>query len=212
MTQARSTCTVASRVRNSNLRACGELLWAQREEFALAGSTAYRLPEPARVLYAALHATHHGAADARGLPHLQAALAAAGDPTWRTALELAVELGALESFAAGVRLVPEGVELAERLDVPDVRSVKTALLASTPPPLALGFDQLAAAGHYGRVRILVRKFFPPAGFIRHWWPPAARSRFMLTLGYVYRPVWLLRNAPAGYRAWQAARRAVRSSS
>ena len=188
------------------------VLWQGREAITIGGVGGWRLSEAGRALYATLHATHHGSEDARGLPHLQAALAAVGDATWQEALELARRLGALEAFATGLRLLPAGAELAQRIGAPDARSVKTALLASTPPPVALGFDQLHAARGLRRVEILLRKLFPPPGFIRHWWPPAARNRPMLVLGYLYRPVWLARNAPAGYRAWREARRSASSSS
>ena len=80
-------------------RSVWDQLWARREPLTVAGKPAYRLPEDGRVLYATLHATHHGVADARGLPHLEAALAAVSDATWKSALELAVSLDALESFA-----------------------------------------------------------------------------------------------------------------
>jgi hypothetical protein len=188
------------------------IMWLQRVEFRVGGQPAYRLSEAGRALYATLHATHHGIGDARGVPHLQAALAVLDDTTWAVAFELATQLDAVESFGTGLRLLPAGAELAARIQVPEGRSVKTALLASTPPPVALGFDQLASARGLRRLEIVLRKLVPPPGFIRHWWPPAARGRLMLTVGYAYRPVWLLQRAPAGYRAWRAARRESRSSS
>jgi len=187
-------------------------LWAGRDPILIGGVSVWRLSEPGRALYATLHATHHGSEDARGLPHLEAALAAVDDSGWRAALELARQLDAVEAFATGLRLLPAGTELAARIDVPDARSVKTALLASTPPPVALGFDQLHGARGLRRMEILLRKVFPPPGFICHWWPPAGRNRGMLVLGYLYRPIWLVKNAPAGYRAWRAARRKASSSS
>jgi len=188
------------------------VLWGGREAMTVGRASVWRLSQPARALYATLHATHHGSADARGLPHLEAALNAVDDTTWTAALTLAQELDALEAFATGLRLLPAGAELAARIQVPDARSVKTSLLASTPPPVALGFDQLAAVGWRRRIEILLRKLFPPPGFIRHWWPPAARNPPMLMIGYIYRPIWLARNAPAGYRAWRAARRDASNSS
>lgn len=187
-------------------------LWAQRAAITIGGVSGWRLSEPGRTLYATLHATHHGSEDARGLPHLEAALGAVDDSVWVAALELAREVDAVEAFATGLRLLPAGAELAERIRVPDARSVKTALLASTPPPVALGFDQLHGASGLRRLEILLRKLFPPPGFIRHWWPPAGRNRGMLMVGYVYRPIWLVKNAPAGYRAWREARRKASSSS
>jgi hypothetical protein len=181
-------------------------------EFTVGGEHAYRLSEPGRVLYATMHATHHGRGDPRGLAHLRAALASVDDDAWVRALALAGQLDAVESFATGLRMLPDGAALAERIGAPDAMSVRTSLLASTPPPVALGFDQLASARGLKRVAIVTRKFVPPPGFIRHWWPPAARNPAMLAVGYVYRPIWLIERAPAGYRAWRAARRAVKSSS
>jgi Uncharacterised nucleotidyltransferase len=189
-----------------------DILWAQRIEFTVGGELAYRLPESGRVLYATMHATHHGRGDRRGLSHLEAALVSVDDDTWARALALAGQLDALEAFGTGLRLLPDGVALAERIGAPDAQSVRTSLTASAPPPIALGFDQLAGANWSRRIAIVFRKFVPPPGFIRHWWPPAARNHAMLVVGYLYRPIWLVKNAPAGYRAWRTARRAVKSSS
>ncbi len=188
------------------------ILWPERTEFTVGGEPAYRLPEFARALYAILHATYHDKDDPRGLPHLEAALAAVDDGTWAEALALAVRLDALDAFGAGLRLLPAGTALAERIGAPEVTSVKTLLWASTPPPVALGFDQLASAHGAQRLVIVVQKFVPPPSFVRHWWPPAAKNKPMLAVGYLYRPIWLFQRAPAGYRAWRAARRAVKSSS
>lgn len=187
-------------------------LWPRCVEFQLAGRPTKRLPDDARALYVTLHATHHGVGRDASLDHLEAALAMVDDATWAAALELARELGALDGFATGLRLVPAGARLAERIGVPDARSVRASLLASTPPPVALGFEQLSDARGLRRLEILLRKFVPPPGFVRGWWPPAARNRWMLAVGYLYRPVWLLKHAPAGYRAWRVARRDASSSS
>jgi hypothetical protein len=188
------------------------MLWPRCVEFKLAGKPAKRLPEDARALYVTLHATHHGVARDASMNHLTAALAAVDDATWSSALKLSRELGALDSFATGLRLLPAGAELAARIGVPDARGVRTSLLASSPPPVALGFDQLSEARGLRRVEILFHKAVPAPGFIRHWWPQAARNRRMLVVGYLYRPVWLLKHAPAGYRAWRDARREASKSS
>ncbi len=188
-----------------------EMLWSQRDSITVAGVGVDRLGEAARALYVTLHAAHHGAKDPRGLPHLQAALAAADRGTWERALELATALDALASFSTGLRLVPVGAELAARIGVPDARSVTAALHAASPPPVALGFEQLAGTSWSRRLAIIARKLFPPPGFVRHWWPPAARNRRLLLVGYLYRPLWLLLRAPAGHRAWREARREVNSS-
>lgn len=188
-----------------------EALWPRCIEFKLAGKPAKRLPEDARALYVTLHATHHGIGRDASVQHLEAALAAVDDTTWAAALELARELDALDGFATGLRLLPAGAALASRIGVPDERGVRSSLLAATPPPVALGFDQLSNARGLRRVEILLRKIVPPPGFIRDWWPQAARNRRMLVVGYLYRPVWLFKHAPAGYRAWRDARRDASNS-
>ncbi len=142
--------------------------------------------------------------------HLEAALSAVDAQTWQYAAELALKLDAVDMFAAGLRLVPAGVVVADDLGLPTRGSVKSALYASTPPPVALGFDQLATARGAQRLSIVTRKLFPPPTFVRHWWPPAKRGPLMLAVGYLYRPLWLAGKAPAGWRAWRQAR--VRFSS
>jgi hypothetical protein len=187
-----------------------ELLWGRSVEILVGGVPARRLDDAALALYLTVHATHHGVQDSRGLPHLRAALSAVDDSVWLGALELAECLEALDGFSTGLRLIPEGASLAARLNIPDVRSVKAALHAASPPPVALGFEQLASGSGLARIEILFRKLVPPPGFVRHWWPPAAANRRMLLVGYLYRPIWLLQHAPAGYRAWRAAQHQVES--
>jgi hypothetical protein len=192
-----------------------ELAWrtlsATSETVPVAGYPAHALGRSARALHLALHAAQHGEAWGRVLADLEHALAVADEPVWNEAAALASELEAIDAFAAGLRLVPTGASLAARLNLPSNRSVEVALQASTPPPIALGFEQLARAGSTGaRVRIVARKVIPPPGFMRHWYPPAARSRRRLVAAYLYRPVWLLLNASHGWRAWRIARRRVRA--
>jgi hypothetical protein len=164
---------------------------------------------PARAMYITLHAAHHGSGSYKALIHLERALATVDDSTWRESASLAKELEAIDAFVTGLRLVPDGAAIADRLGLAATERVEVALRARTPPPIALGFEQLARAqGPLAGVRIVARKLVPPPGFIRHWWPPAARSRRMLLLGYMYRPLWLVRHAPRGLRAWRAARRQV----
>lgn len=184
-----------------------QVLVRQTEEVTVAGYPARRLSVAARAMYVALHAAHHGERADRSRQRLDAALAAVPEGVWRQAQALASRLDALDAFAAGLRLSDAGADLAARLSLPATQSVTVALRASTPPPLALGLDQLTTAGWSGP-RILLRKVIPPPGFIRHWWPSAARSRAMLLVGYVYRPLWLLRHVPEGWRAWRDARRRV----
>jgi hypothetical protein len=188
-----------------------EVLAAPAERLPVAGELVAALALPARVLYVTLHAAHHGRGTAKAVSHVERAVSAVDDATWRHAAALAERVAALDAFAAGLRLVPAGAALADRLGFRHVQSVKVALEASGPPPVALGFEQLASAGGWwARVGIIARKVVPPPSFIRRWWPVAEDDRRMLALAYLYRPVWLLQKAPAGLRAWREARRQVRS--
>lgn len=191
-----------------------EDVWAALSEpfetIEVAGYPARILATPARALYVTLHAAHHGEQWGKATIHLERALACLDLPVWEAASALAERVGAGASFEAGLRLVPPGAMVADTLGLHPHASIRVRLRASSPPPIALGLEQLATAGsNRMRLRILARKLVPPPAFIRHWWPPAARSRSMLALGYLYRPAWLLRNTPRGLRAWLGARRALR---
>lgn len=182
------------------------------ETIPLAGRQARALAPPARLLHVVLHAAQHGEAWGKATAHVERALERLDENLWREAGRLAAELGATDAFATGLRLLPEGAILADRLDLPRPTSVEVALRASSPPPVALGFEQLARAhGMRARAAILWHKLFPPRDFIVHWHPPAAGSRGKLALAYARRPFWLLRRAPRAFRAWRQARRNVRGS-
>src|SRR4051794_35861472 len=115
-----------------------QTLWSTTDTITVAGHPARVLGLPARALYVTLHAAHHGAAWRKPLTHLERALRAVDESTWLEAASLAERLGATDAFATGLRLVPDGVDLAARLSLPDTRSMEVALRARTPPPVALG--------------------------------------------------------------------------
>jgi hypothetical protein len=79
----------------------------------------------------------------------------------------------------------------------------------SPPPVALGVEQLIDAGRWlTRARIIGRKVVPPREFIRHWDERASENGWRMALAYARRPFWLLRHTPAGVSAWWRARRQV----
>ena len=185
------------------------ILAGSAEQVAMAGTQAPVLGPAARLLHVVLHAAQHGEDLGRPIAHLERAFRL-DELLWREAAGLAAQLDATSAFVAGLRLRPEGAALADRLGLPAVGSVEVALRAATPPPVALGFEQLSRADRTRtRAAILWRKLFPPREFIVYWYPPAADSRAKLVLAYVRRPFWLMRRAPRGYRAWRQARKQVR---
>lgn len=190
-------------------QAAWAVLTEATDEIIVAGYTARALQVPGRALHVALHAAHHGELWGKTNDDLQRALDRADDSVWRAAAQLARRLEALDAFVVGLRLLPEGAAIADRLALPANRSVEAVLRAGKPVPLALAFEQVAQAeGLRARALILLRKLFPPPGFMRHWYPRAATSRRSLAFAYVYRPVWVLWKALAGWRGWRAARRRV----
>ena len=175
----------------------------------VAGRSVPALGLPARALHVVLHAAQHGAQSSRPIAELELALATADDDLWRDAAALADELGAVDAFVAGLSLRDAGKQLIARLQLPPGRSVEAALHATTSPPVALGFEQLARAqGVHARLEIVWRKLVPPPAFIRHWDAGASESRLALVQAYLRRPLWILRHAPRGLKAWCRARRAV----
>jgi hypothetical protein len=186
------------------------ILSRDTEPVVVAGREVPALRLAARALHVVVHAAHHGADWEGPTAELERALAKGDEAFWRGVAALAEELDAMDAFAAGLHLTESGRRLAQSLELAPVKSVEAALYASTPPPIALGFEQLAQArGLRARLVIMWHKAFPPAEFIRHWDPRAARSRSALARAYVRRPFWLARHAPEGMRAWRNARRSVR---
>ena len=186
------------------------VLAGESEAVVVGGISGRCLSRPARLMHVVLHAAHHGIATGKAIAHVDRAREVVDDELWRQAAELAARLEARDAFSAGLRLTPAGAALADRLRLPGIRSVEVALRAATPPPVALGFEQLASApGLRARAAIILRKLVPPRTFIVHWYPHAASSRTALALAYIRRPIWVLRNAPRGFRAWRRARLDVR---
>ena len=188
-----------------------ETLWgtlsAHTETFVVGGVEAHALDAPARTFHVALHAAQHGPHGGKGRHDLDRALATLDAPVWVEASAIARELEATAAFAAGLRLTPAGGAVADELGLPSRVPADVALRATSAPPVALGFDQLARAhGLRERLEILRYKVFPPPTFMRAWSPRARQGRLGLAIAYISRPLWLLRGAPAGFRAWRAARR------
>ena len=183
------------------------VLAADCHTIEVAGAAADAPNVPALALIVALHAAHHGGSGGKHLDELRRALERGGLETWRGALELAERLDAVPSLAAGLRLLPEGAELAERLGLPHGADRATALRAAGAHSTAIGFARLAATpGVHSKLTFAARKLIPTPAFMRHWSRLARRGRLGLALAYLWRPVWLLlRLVPAGV-AWLRVRR------
>jgi hypothetical protein len=184
-------------------------LGACTERVPLGKAEVEALVPPAVALQVAMHAAQHGPANRRSMDDLRRALTLLDEDVWVRAAELAGSLDAEEMFAAGLRLDPAGRELAIELGLTSETSVETALLVSSPPPLALGVERLARTQGLGRkLALLAREAVPSPDFMRYWWPPSRRGPLWLALAYPRRLVWLALRAAPALLAW---RRSVRDS-
>ena len=185
------------------------ILAADTETLPVAGADVEVLQEPAKALMLALHAAQHGGRFMPTLEDLERALARLPPVAWEQASSLARRLDAVDAFATGLRLLPAGVEVASRLELPSAAGVDVALRAGTPPPMALGFEWLSQTqGWRGRAALAARKIAPTPAFMRAWSPLARRGRAGLALAYAWRPIWILLHAGPAFLAWRRARNAV----
>ena len=166
------------------------------------------LTRPAALaLIVTLHAAQHGAEKEKPLDDLGRALLRLDAATWSDAAALARRLGAVATFSAGLRLLPAGVELADRLELPQALPVDVALRASAAPKLALGFEWLSRTpGLRAKMALIVLALAPPPGALRAWRPLARQGRLGLVGAYLSHPFWLARYAVPSLRAFLRARK------
>ena len=186
------------------------LLSTQTEGMTLRGVEIEFLNQPARALHLALHAADHGFTSDRPLRELALAVEALPEDLWSRAASLAAKLEATDAFAAGLRLICEGAELAARLLLPDNDSIEVALRASPASRHALGLEWLLQArGPGAKASLLIRKLAPPPAYMRAWSRLAQKGGACLILAYAWRPLYLLIEAPATVQSWARARRGLR---
>lgn len=189
------------------VRVSPQSAWATLSEDAetmtIAGASVKVLRPPARAFHVALHAAQHGASFAQPVSDLGRALDRVPLEVWEEGARIANALGATEAFAAGLRLLPPGSRLAERLRLLESASAEVRLRSGPePPPTAVAFDWMARLpGNKERFLFLLRKAFPPPDLIRGWFRPASTSVWGLVVGYMWRPLWLAVKAPRGLFAW-----------
>jgi len=188
-------------------------LTAQTDELRVGGIDVEVLPVPARTLHIALHAAQHGAEHQKPSEDLARALRLADEGTWREAAELARKFDAVAAFAAGLGLNPDGVRLADCLELPAERPPAVTLRPKTEIPVAFALNVLTEEKEVpARARLLFRSIFPPPLYMRQWsashmtrWPAVLRRGAVgLLMAYLWRPIWVLLQLP---RAITAVRRA-----
>jgi hypothetical protein len=110
-------------------------------------------------------------------------------------------------MAEGLRLLPDGAELAARLDLGVDASIDAQLRAQAAPATARGFATLAGEPSLrGRLGLAVRELWPTREFLTWWRPELADRTGGIVLVRAYRIGWLLIHAPSGLIAWWRVRR------
>ena len=190
----------------AGLLAHPEEVWAalneHRSELSVAGIKLPVLDRAGLALHVTLHAAQHGRDGGRPIRDLERAVARIGDSDWQEAARLARRLDGAAAFGAGLRLVADGRELAERLAIPKTQSLLVAARADSVPA---GTRYLAHAieqrGVLPRARAALWAIVPPPAVMRGWYPDSS-----LPAADIRRPVRVLRRAPAVFRELRRARR------
>ena len=104
------------------------------------------LNRSARLLYIALHAAQHESHTfQQPLKDLERALRHADEQQWGEAAALATSLQAGPTFAAGLRLHPDGARLADRIKLPGERPLMLSLREGGGRPFVATLERLTAA-------------------------------------------------------------------
>ena len=189
--------------------AAWESLARHRTTIELAGATIPALDREGQALQLATHAAQHGPTYFKGLSELSLAIERWEPGVWRGAAQLAAELDAIDPFAAGLRLLPQGTQVASELGLPHRSALDWEIRNLDKRPRgAFHVDAFGGAATWReRLALGRRALLPNRRWLEieyHW---AKRSRALLVPAYVLHlaraPVWAA-------RAWAFRRRARRA--
>jgi hypothetical protein len=149
-------------------------------------------------LHTALHLAQHGPEDAKAAADLGLAVERWGPAVWRDAALLAAQLDAVDAFAAGLRLLPEGADIADSLGVfPTERGAWDMAHRGLRPRGTDHLTALAQAHTFSeRARVLRRALLPSRAWISWDTSWASRSAAHLAAAYALHlmraPLWAMR--------------------
>ena len=179
-----------------------EIVWrtlrSGAESATVADSVVFRLGRPALALHTALHLAQHGPDDAKAAADLRLAVARWDREIWHEAAQVAVQLGATDAFAAGLRLIPEGARIADGLGVfPTQRTVWEITHRGVRPRGTHHLDALAQSRTLrARAGVLRRALLPSRAWICWEMSWAHRGRGHLAAAYLLHvlrtPLWAAR--------------------
>jgi hypothetical protein len=183
---------------------------AASAELQMIGGVELRVPaRDAVLLHVALHAAQHAnQVNGKPLEDLRRALARVEESKWSSALELARTYRGVPAFATGLRLLPEGGDLARRLGLDEVRSLRRELRRADNVIAEELYALLCAGvGIRRKLAIAASDVFPRPDYMRWWLPLARRGKLGLAGAYVWRAIWLISEAPGAIHTLWRVRRA-----
>lgn len=182
-------------------------LSARAATLSVGGAPTRVLDPPAAALLAALHLVHHGPSAASPRRDLSRAIDQLDDDGWRQAADLALELGGLEALGTGLRLLPTGTALADRLALAWAPSPRVLLNWNQAPWGATVWEDLASAPTTRARAVLLARFLSPdPDFLRERSVLARRGHCGLLAAYLLRPFLLTSKALLSFGSWRRARR------
>jgi hypothetical protein len=184
----------------------------ERSEFIeVSGSRIATLDRSGLALHLALHAAQHGPGDLKAMGDLQRGVERWPADVWRDAAQLSRRLNATETFAAGLRLLPESAVVAADLGLPTADSILWTIAHRDARPRGTFHVQALseARGARERAGVLRRALLPQAAWIvwEYRWAAGGRLRLLAAYG-----LHMLRSPALAARAWRFRRSAQRQRS
>jgi hypothetical protein len=190
--------------RLSGCAAGADVVWNElargRDSIELRGREVAILGDDGLALHLALHAAQHGLGDRKPIEDLRRGIERWTFEVWRSAARVAEKVQGVPAFAAGLRLVPPGAQLASRLGLPPTAGLEWEIMHRERRPRGtFHLEAMAQArGLRERARVLLRSLFPSREWIEQQFPWARRSRPLLLAAYarhvIRAPIWAARAA------------------
>jgi Uncharacterised nucleotidyltransferase len=176
-----------------------EMLSRNPAQIEVQGAALPSLSQCGLALHLALHAAQNGARDMKSLGDLERGVERWPVAVWVEAAELARGLQALDAFAAGLRLLPEGARMADTvLALPSADALLWEIRNRDRRPRGTYHLRAIREAHTLRERLVILRaaLLPSRVWIREQYRWARRGGMPLALAYLAHvarsPLWALR--------------------
>jgi hypothetical protein len=190
-------------------------LAARRSSIELRGEEVAIFSDDGLALHVAIHAAQHGPDDAKAIGDLARAVERWQPDVWRRAAELAEAVEGVPALAAGLRLLPDGANVASDLGLPPTPELDWEIQHRDVRPRGTFHLQALKDARDIRERsnVLRRSLFPTRQWIEREYSSALEGRLPLLRAYARHllraPLWAARAARHAGRARRAGERRQR---